>query len=95
MTCEEWIDEYHENKRSKDLHSVFNGRKVFDEAEGELSIAMCAKELGVAKCNVNYYVRTGRLRTFRKGAYHVILRSEFERFVREEMTDTQEVANNA
>ncbi len=94
-TCEQWIEEYYENKRSKDLHSFFNGRKVFDESRGELSVSMVASELGVAKTNINYYIKTGRLKTFRKGHYHVVLRSEFERFIAEELQHNEVVSQNA
>lgn len=95
MTCEEWIEEYQENKRSKDLHSVFNGRKVFDPASGELSINQVCEALGKANNTVRYYIKTGRLRTERKGAYYVILQSELDRFIAEEMEDREDIANNA
>jgi hypothetical protein len=90
-TCEEWIEEYYDNKRSKDLHSVFNGRKVFDPERGELSVNMVAKELGVVKTAVQYYLETGRLKSIRKGHYHVILRPELERFMAEECRVQEEL----
>lgn len=90
MTCEEWIEEYQENKRSKDLHSTFNGRKVFDSARGELSMNMVAENLGVHKTMVMYYIKTGRLKSTRKGAYHVILDTELERFKAEELEHVEE-----
>jgi hypothetical protein len=90
LTCEEWIEEYQENKRSKDLHSTFNGRKVFDSSRGELSMNMIADALGVHKTMVMYYIKTGRLRSTRKGAYHVILDTELERFKAEELEHVEE-----
>lgn len=94
-TCEQWIEEYYENRRSKDLHSIFNGRKVFNEAEGELSVNMVAKRLGVDRTHVQYYLETGRLKGFRKGHYWVILATELERFISEEMEDRVDVSQNA
>ena len=94
-TCEEWIEEYYENRRSKDLHSIFNGRKVFNEAQGELSMNMVAKELGVGKSHVQYYLETGRLKSIRRGKYHVILRPELERFISEEMEERKDISQNA
>jgi hypothetical protein len=94
-TCEQWIEEYYENRRSKDLHSIFNGRKVFNEAEGELSVAMVAKQLGVGKTHVQYYLETGRLKSIRRGTYHVILRPELERFIAEELEDCEDISQNA
>ena len=83
-TCEEWIDEYQLNKRNKDFHSIFNGRRVFDPEKGELSMQMVCQELGVCKTTVMYYIHTGRLKTSRKGHYYVIARSELNRFKAEE-----------
>lgn len=94
-TCQEWIEEYYENRRSKDLHSIFNGRKVFDEAGGELSVNMVAKELGLDRAHIQYYLDTGRLKSIRKGKYHVILRSELERFMSEDMEERKDVSQNA
>jgi hypothetical protein len=91
-TCEEWIEEYYENKRSKDLHSIFNGRKVFNSLE--LSANMVAEELGVHKNSVIYYIRTGRLKSFRRGQYHVVDRAELDRFIAEEMCE-KDVEQNA
>ena len=94
-TCEEWIEEYYENKRSKEVHSIFNGRRVFDPALGELSVRTVAKELGVHEKCVNYYITTGRLKVTRKGHYLVIAREELQRFISEEMEDVEDVAQNA
>lgn len=89
-TCEEWIEEYYEHKRSKEVHSIFNGRKVFDPALGELSVRTVAKELGVHEKCVNYYINTGRLRVMRKGYYLVIMREELNRFIAEELEGAEE-----
>ena len=94
-TCEEWIEEYYENRRSKDHNSIFNGRKVFDEDKGELSVSMVARELGVGRSHIEYYLSTGRLKSFRKGKYHVILRTELERFKIEDLEEKQDIAQNA
>ena len=94
-TCQEWIEEYYENRRSKDHNSIFNGRKVFDESAGELSATMCANELGLTKSHIQYYLETGRLKSFRKGAYHVILREELDRFIAEELIDYKDAEKNA
>ena len=56
---------------------------------------MCANELGVGKSHVQYYLETGRLKSFRKGHYHVILRSELDRFIAEELETIKEVSHNA
>lgn len=94
-TCEEWIEEYYENRRSKDHNSIFNGRKVFDETQGELSVTMAAEELGLGRTHIQYYLKTGRLKGFRKGHYWVILRTELERFMDEELEDVKDVSQNA
>lgn len=92
-TCEEWIEQYYENRRSKDHNSIFNGRKVF--SDGELSVTMVAKELGLDRSHIQYYLATGRLKSFRKGKYHVILRTELERFMSEEMEVKEAISENA
>ena len=93
-TCQEWIDDYYDKFRSKDYHSIFNGRKVFDPEKGELSLAMVAKELDIAKTTVMYYVNSGRLKTFRKGAYYVVYEHELERFKDMEFRRYEELQQN-
>jgi hypothetical protein len=90
-TCDEWIEEFYENKRSKDLHSIFNGRKVFDPEKGELSLRMVYEELGVAKTSALYYIQSGRLKATRKGHYYVIDRVELDRFKAEDLKSVEEV----
>lgn len=80
MTCDEWIEEFYENKRSKDLHSIWNGRRVFDPEKGELSLNMVAAELGLAKPTMYYYIHSGKLKSYRKGHYVVVMRDDLERF---------------
>lgn len=90
MTCEEWIEEYYENKRSKDVHSIWNGRKVFDPEKGELSLNMVAKELGLAKPTMYYYIHSGKLKSSRKGHYVVVLRDDLEKFKAEYSSNKME-----
>src|SRR6266404_31777 len=84
-TCEEWIEEYYEHKRSKDFHSSYNGRKVFDESKGELSIRMIEKEYGLPYTALCWWIRVGKLHTVKKGAYHVVMKAELERFMAEDL----------
>jgi len=79
-TCDQWIEEFLENKRNKDFHSIFNGRKVFDPDKGELSLSMVAKELNLAKRTLFYYIHSGKLKSHRKGHYIVVLRENLEQF---------------
>lgn len=65
------------------MNSIFNGRKVFDPDKDELSISMVAKELGVSTCTVRNHIYNGRLKTFRKGHYHVITRAELNKYLQE------------
>ncbi len=94
-TTIEWIEEYYAHRRSKDHHSLFNGRKVFDAEKGELSINMVAKEMGLHKASVDYYVRTGKLKTIRRGTYHVVLRKDLEAFLLEKYGNHMEIAKDA
>lgn len=91
-TCQEWIDEYYDDYRSKQLHSTFNGRRVFDHSRGEYSILDAAKILDMNFKNIEYYVRTGKLKSIRKGCYVVIMKEELDRFAAEEM---EIIAENA
>lgn len=88
-TCQEWIDEYQANYRSKQLHSTWNGRKVFDRERGEYSIQDVAKILNTSEDNVEYWVRNGRLKTIRKGFYRVIMKEELERFAAEDLVQAE------
>ena len=56
---------------------------------------MIADALGVHKTMVMYYIKTGRLRSTRKGAYHVILDTELERFKAEELEHVEQEQLNA
>ncbi len=94
MTCDEWIEEYYDHKRSKDEHSIWNGRKVFDPNRGELSLNMVARELGLAKVTMYYYIHSGKLKSYRKGHYIVVLRDDLERF-KVEQYGQEDIANNA
>lgn len=84
-TCEEWIENYYENWHSKDLHSTFNGRKVFDREKGELSKNMVVEDYGLPHTSIDFWIRIGKLKTVRKGSYHVIMRPEIERFIAEDL----------
>jgi len=92
-TCEEWIEEYYENKRSKEHHSIFNGRKVFNE--NELSVQTVSDELGITVAGVHYHINSGNLKSMQKGAYHVILRSDLEEFKGKKDFYVKDKVNNA
>jgi hypothetical protein len=94
-TCEEWIELYYENKGSKQLHSMFNGRKVFDEARGELSSQTVADELGISKQCVSYHIKAGNIKSTEKGGYIVILRSDLEEFKAKREFNVTAKENNA
>ena len=91
-TCDQWIEEYYETCHSKQVNSTFNGRKVFDRSRGEYSIKDAAEMLRANEDSVEYWVRTGRLRTIRKGCYVVVMKKEIERFAAEELVDRAERA---
>lgn len=95
VTCDEWIAEYYENKRCKDTHSIWNGRRVFDPKKGELSLNMVAKELGLAKSTMFYYINSGALKSHRKGHYVVVMRDDLEYFKAMRSGQIEEHAQNA
>lgn len=68
---------------------------MFDSERGELSISMVAKELNLHRASVDYYVKTGQLRTIRKGTYHVILRDDLSQFMANKYGNIEEIAQNA
>lgn len=81
VTCQKWIDEYYENWHSKDLHSIFNGRKVFDPAEGRYSVRQVSEIVGKTKAIVEGHIRYGKLKTVRTGSYHVILEKDLKEYL--------------
>jgi len=91
LTTKAWIDEYYTNKRSKCLHSIYNGRKVFSREKGDLSVSMVMKDLNLSRTTVFHYINNGRLKTYRKGHYHVIRQEELERFVEQEYRGHKEL----
>ena len=80
-TTKKWIEEYEAFKNSKDFHSTYNGRRVFSETKGELSVTMLMQRLGLSRTAVMYYITSGKLKTFRKGFYHVTTEKELARFL--------------
>lgn len=79
-TCPEYIQEYWSALHSKQEHSVFNGRPVYDESRGELSVEMCARQLGVERCSVHFACRTGRLKCIRRGRYFVVTQEDLNNY---------------
>lgn len=60
---------------------------MFDHARGEYSIIDMAEQYGVNPKSIDYWILTGRLKTIRKGAYHVIMKDEMERFMQQEIAE--------
>jgi len=66
------LKEYDKNKFSRVHHSKINGKPVFDEEKGYMSVDTAAKKLNVPKQTIYYAVRTGKLKASRKNAAWVI-----------------------
>lgn len=72
FTSDEWIEEYMAELHSKQTHSSYNGRKVFDQDKGELSIKMVAERLQTSEFCISWHIKHGRIQAYRKGTYWVI-----------------------
>ena len=75
-TTPDWLKDYHDDLYSKQVHSTYNGTKVFDSSKGEYSVRMIAERFNVYPQLINWHIARGRIKAFKKGAYHVILEDE-------------------
>ena len=66
------LKEYDAKRFSRIHHSKFNGKLIFDETKGYLSIDGAAKKLGIHKQKLYYAARKGVLKATRKNSAWVI-----------------------
>ncbi len=92
-TTQAWIDDYYKHYRSKDYHSIYNGRRLFDEEKGIYSIQMVAKIMNTTGPTVLGWIRWGKLKSIRKGNYHVILQEDLELYM--QTFGNKDIAQNA
>jgi len=89
------LEEYRSNKYSR-AKSMFDGELLFDNEKGYYSVNQVAKMLKVPAQKVYYALRTGMLKSSRKGAAWVIHVSDVERYradCLEKKTSKQSVAS--
>lgn len=90
MLTKAHIDEYRANKYNRDLR-VVNGELVFDMDKGEFSATQVCKVFSAtlgrpfSLQRIYYLLRTGQLRSFKKGATWVIKKDDAVRLLQEEM----------
>lgn len=58
---------------------------MFDRDRGELSKNMVVEDYGLPHTAIDFWIRVGKLKTVRKGHYHVIMKPELERFLAEDL----------
>lgn len=80
-TTLEWLKDYESKKHNKSWHARFNGRPVFSEEKGELSVEMCAKRLNVGRMFVLNKILNGQLPAMRRGHYYVIRQAQLEELI--------------
>jgi len=73
------LEEYRRNKYSR-TKSMFAGELLFDNERGYFSVNQIAKLLNVPAQKVYYALRTGMLKSTRKGAAWVIHSEDVERY---------------
>lgn len=79
-TCVEWIEEYQATKDNRQLHSTYNGRKVYDEEKGLFSLKTVCEQTGLSRPTLDFHMSTGRLKTRRKGMYYVVTKESLDNF---------------
>lgn len=84
-TTREWLQDFLDHKDSRQLHSTYNGRKVFDEKRGEYSTITAAKSLNVDVKRLYYFMMLGKAQPYYKGQYAIFTAEEIER-IRQEGT---------
>jgi hypothetical protein len=87
-TTPEWLDEYLKMKDCKDHHARWNGRPVFDEEKGLLSVNMVAARLGMARMNVLNRIMRGEICAIRRGSYYVIPQAQLDLYLQEQQKKT-------
>lgn len=78
-TTQEWLEEYRKFLHSKQKHSRYNGKHVFDESRGFYSVQMVADMLGIRKHFVYDMISEGKIQCLRRGNYKIVLKEEFEK----------------
>lgn len=78
-TTNEWIEEYRKHLCSKQEHSRYNGRNVFDKEKGEYSLQMASEMTSIPVHTLYYMIDTGKIKAFRRGVYWVITDQEIQR----------------
>lgn len=73
------LEEYRKNKYSR-TKSMFDGSLLFDNSKGFYSVNQVAKILGVPAQKIYYALRTGMLKSSRKGAAWVIHLNNIEEY---------------
>ena len=73
------IAEYCNNKYSR-VNSKYKGELTFDRSKGEFSVSQAAELLGVPKQKIYYAIRTGYLKSIRKGSSWVIHIDDIQEF---------------
>lgn len=73
------LEEYRKNKYSRSK-SMFDGSLLFDNTQGYYSVNQVAKILGVPAQKIYYALRTGMLKSIRKGAAWIMHLDHIEEY---------------
>ncbi len=90
MLSKEHIDEYRSNKYNRDMR-VVNGQLIFDMEKGEFSVTQVCKVFSATlgrpfpMQRLYYLLRTGQLRSFKKGSAWIINKEDAVALLQEEM----------
>lgn len=74
------LEEYQKSKYSR-KNSLFEGEPVF--SDGEYSVIQSAKILNENPQKIYYMVRTGKLKSYRKGCSWIIKKEDLDQFIEE------------
>lgn len=81
-TTKEWLNEYLSNRFNRQ-RVYYNGAPLFDFLKGEWSVKMTAAYLQCTIQHVHFLLRTGRIKSFRRGSYHVVFKDSVTQMLSE------------
>lgn len=80
-TTEEWLNTYLVNRNDREIVAHFNGKRTFNPANQEYSTKKAASILGISLPKFYKLVYSGQVKTYRKGAYHVVTQQAIENYL--------------
>lgn len=80
-TTQEWLNTYTANRNDREIVAYYNGKRTFNPVAQEYSTKKAASILGISLPKLYKLVYSGQIKTYRKGAYHVITQQAIENYL--------------